>query len=364
MTPALRSTLDISFDVKAGLLVRQTHHWAALVFVAAIVVHMLRVFFTGAFRKPRELTYVIGVLMLILAIVEGFAGYSLPDDLLSGMGLAIANAVTNSVPVVGASLASLIWGGTVPTPVFESRLFIAHVLIFPVVIGTLLAVHLGLVARTHHTQFNGPRETERNVVGSPMWPRYALRSTGFLAAVAGALILLGGLVQINPVWIWGPYEPYLGSNGAQPDWYMGWLIGALRITPGFDLHIGSYTLVPNPFWGGVLFPGLVFSIVLLWPFIERRFTRDYAEHHLLDRPRERPFRTAFGVGLFLVVVTTFFAGAADRFFFSFGIPYETQVTVFRILLVLVPAAGFAITYSVCRELVALDRVKAREKDAP
>src|SRR6478609_4474319 len=126
MSEAYRSTVDISLEVKAGLLIRQTHHWAADVFVAAIVLHLLRIFFTGAFRKPRDLTYYIGLLMLMLALLEGYLGYSLVDDLLSGMGLAIGYAVLMSIPFVGANLAQLVWNGPFPgADDFESRLYIA-----------------------------------------------------------------------------------------------------------------------------------------------------------------------------------------------------------------------------------------------
>ncbi|HEY2636996.1 MAG TPA: cytochrome b, partial [Solirubrobacteraceae bacterium] len=216
---AYASTMHISFDVPAGLLLRQAHHWAALVFVAAILVHLLRVFFTGAFRKPRDLNWAIGLTLLTLAILEGFCGYSLPDDLLSGMGLAIAYGVVMSIPVVGANAAFLVWGGQFPgSESFEPRLFIAHVFIFPALLATLIGVHLAMIMRQKHSQFPGPGRRERNVVGTPLWPAYALRSAGLLFAVFSVLVLLGGLIQINPVWQWGPYDPSVGTNGAQPDW--------------------------------------------------------------------------------------------------------------------------------------------------
>src|SRR5207248_8797546 len=132
MSQAYRSAVDLSFKVRAGLFMRQTHHWAADVFVAAITLHMLRVFFTGAFRKPRDLTYFIGLAMLGTALLEGYLGYSLVDDLLSGMGLAIGYSVLMSVLFVGANLASLIWGGPFPVSFsFVSRLYLAHVLLLP-----------------------------------------------------------------------------------------------------------------------------------------------------------------------------------------------------------------------------------------
>src|SRR5204863_2518254 len=356
MTKAYASGLSLSFDIPGGLLMRQTHHWAALVFVAAIVIHLMRIFFTGAFRKPRDLNYYIGLTMLMIAVFEGYLGYSLLDDLLSGMGLAIGYGVALSVPVIGASFAALVWGGQFPgSEAFFSRMFITHVLILPVALAALITVHLILVARPHHTQFAGGRETERNVVGTPMWPGYALRSIGLFLAVAGVLFLLGGLIQINPVWLWGPYEPYQATNGAQPDWYLGWLIGPLRLMPAFDVTIGDYTLIPNPFWGGVAFPTFVFLVLFAWPTLERRFTKDDAFHHLLDRPRDAPWRTAIGVAFFAFVATVFFAGAADRAFVQIGVPYETQVWIYRGLAVVLPFVAYRVTRRVCDELRARDR---------
>ena len=357
MTHAYASVLHISFDVKAGLLIRQTHHWAANVFVAAIVLHLLRIFFTGAFRKPRDLTYLLGLGMLMLALLEGYAGYSLADDLLSGMGLAIGYSVAMSIPFVGANLANLIWDGPFPgSSSFWPRLFIVHVLVLPVLIGGLLAAHLVLVASRHHTQFKrSARESERRVVGIPAFPGQAPRSIGLMLWVFAVLFLLGGLVQINPVWLWGPYHVGDATNGAQPDWYLGWLIGALRLVPGFDLTIGHYTLVPNPFWGGVLFPALVFGVLLVWPWLERRVAGDDAFHNLLERPRDNPWRTAIGVAIVTWVFLIFVAGSADRVDVLFGLDYATQIWVYRVAVWVVPLVALFVTKRSCDELVAGER---------
>jgi ubiquinol-cytochrome c reductase cytochrome b subunit len=350
---AYHSVVDLSLDVKAGLLIRQTHHWAALVFVVAIVLHMVRVFFTGAFRRPRQLTYYGGLSMLMLAVLEGFAGYSLADDLVSGMGLAIAYSVVASIPVVGGNVATWLWAGEFPGAAqFFSRLYIAHVLLLPVAIGMLLVGHLTLIALTKHSQFPGKRASERNVVGTPLWPGYMLRTLSLFAAVCAVLVLLGGLVQINPVWLWGPYEPYQATNAAQPDWYLGWLIGALRLMPGFDVNVFGWTLIPNPFWGGLLFPLVVFGLLFAWPSIEKRVTKDRGEHHLLQRPRDNPWRTALGAGFFTWVGVVFFFGASDRLFVELGFPYRVQLWLFRVLALVAPVVVGFVAYRVCRELRA------------
>jgi ubiquinol-cytochrome c reductase cytochrome b subunit len=364
MSRAYQSTLDLSLKVKAGLLIRQTHHWAADVFVAAIVLHLLRVFFTGAFRKPRDLTYYIGLTLLLTTLLEGYLGYSMVDDLLSGMGLAIGYSVALSLPFVGAEIAQLLWGSPFPgNPEFWSRMYIAHVFLLPILLATLIGLHLFLVTARHHTQFRRRRESEWKLVGVPAFPGQVPRSLGLFFSVCAVLFLLGGLVQINPIWLWGPYDVSNGTNGAQPDWYLGWLIGALRLVPSFDVTIGNYTLVPNPFWGGALFPLLVFGILFLWPSLERRVRGDEAFHNLLDRPRDAPVRTALGAALFTFVFIPFLAGASDRVFILLGLSYNWQIWFFRALIVVGPPLAYVVTRRVCRELLAGEVVQQRRRRA-
>ncbi len=351
MSEAYRSVLDITFNVPAGLLIRQVHHWAADVFIAAIVLHLCRIFFTGAYRKPRDLNYYIGLTMLMLAILEGFAGYSLVDDLLSGMGIVIANAVALSIPVIGGQLGSTIWGGQYPgTASFFSRLEIAHVFLIPLALTALITVHLVMIMRQHHSQFPGPGRRERNVVGTPMWPAYALRSLGLMLAVAAVLFLMGGLIQINPIWQWGPYHPYLSENGAQPDWYIGWLIGALRLMPNWELVIAGRTVIPNPFFGGALFPLVVFGVMYAWPALERRFTGDRRQHDLLDRPRDRPVRTAIGAAFFSWVLVIFAVGSTDRIFFRLHVSYTAMIDFWRFGVWALPIIVLVLTLTGARGL--------------
>jgi ubiquinol-cytochrome c reductase cytochrome b subunit len=237
-------------------------------------------------------------------------------------------------------------------------MYITHVLLIPLLLATLITIHLVLVAARHHTQFReSKRHTERRIIGVPLFPGQVPRSLGLMFFVAAILFLLGGLVQINPIWQWGPFEPWLGTNGAQPDWYLGWLIGALRLMPSFDVTIGHFTLVPNPFWGGVGFPLFVLAVLLAFPWLERRVTGDRAVHNVADRPRDAPNRTAFGMAFLSFVFVVFIFGAADRIYVLFDLTYNVQLFIFRVALVVLPVLMFFVTRRWCRALQAAERVE-------
>lgn len=349
MSAAYSSVLDISFRVRAGLLIRQAHHWAALIFLAAIVVHACRIFFTGAFRRPREINWLLGITLLLLALANGFAGYSIVDDLLSGIGLRIAYSIGESIPVVGVWLVSLAFGSEFPGDAYLGRLYIAHVLVIPVLIAGVLSVHLAMVWRQKHTQFPGEGRTETNLVGSRLFPTYAARSIALFLALVGIVLLLGGLAQINPVWLWGPYKSAATTTAAQPDWYVGWLEGALRVFPPWEIRAFGY-VVPNPFFPGIVMPGIFFSIMFAYPFIERRLTGDRASHELLDRPRDHPVRTGLGVSVLSYFIVIFLAGSQDILGAATGISVQALVTGFRIALFIVPISCWIVAYYWCRAL--------------
>ncbi|MDQ3916714.1 MAG: cytochrome bc complex cytochrome b subunit [Actinomycetota bacterium] len=355
VSAAFESVMRISYEVRAGLVMRQIHHWAALVFVASIVVHTMRVFFTGAFRKPREVNWFVGVALLLLAIGMGFTGYSLPDDLLSGTGLRIAYSVLISVPFVGPYLAFLVFGGEFPTEGIISRLFVLHVMLLPALIVGLITVHLGILVRQKHTQHRGAGRTERNVVGKALWPSQVFKSAGLLLLTAAVLAFLGGLFQINPIWEFGPFDATTVSAASQPDWYLGWLEGALRLFPPFDVELGG-VLVASPFVPGVVIPGLGFTVLALWPFIEARLTGDREEHHLLDRPRDAPMRTAVGVAGLLYFAVLTIAGGNDVLALLFNVPVETMTVMLRYATFVLPLLGGLIAYRVAKDL--------RDSDTP
>ena len=349
MTAAYASILRLSFETQAGLLVRQAHHWCALVFAAAVVTHMSRVFFTGAFRKPRELNWLIGVTMLLLVIADGFTGYSLPGDALSGAGLRIANAVALSIPLVGSWLAFLAFGGPYPTAELTARLFPIHILFIPALLATLIGAHLSILWHQKHTQFPGARQRENNVVGSPLWPTYAVKSGALTLATFGILLLLGGLLEINPVWEYGPYDPWTTASPAQPDWYAGWLEGALRIGPRWAIHIGSHT-IGAPFWPGVVLPLALFSVLYAWPFVEAFLTRDRAEHELLQFPWQNPLRVSFGVWALGIGGSLLAAGSDDVQARLLHVSVQSLAWFYRVEVIVAPVIAAVVAWSVCREL--------------
>src|SRR5262245_9005834 len=343
MSEAYASTLDISFDVRGGLLMRQMHHWAAMLFIAAMLVHMMRVFLTGAFRKPRELNWVIGGLLILLGILEGFAGYSLPDDLLSGTGLRIADGLVKATPVLGTYMSFFMFGGEFPGDDIIPRLYIVHVLLIPGLLLALIGAHMLLLVFHKHTQWPGPGRTEKNVVGYPMLPVYAAKAGGFFFIVFGVTALMGGLLSINPVWKYGPYDPSKVTAGSQPDWYMGIAEGLLRIMPGIETHLWGHTLSWNIFIPGQLMPIVLLTIVLSWPFLEAWVTGDKREHHLLQRPRNAPTRTAFLAAMISIYGLLWAAGGNDILAVVFHLNLNHITYFMRVAVFVVPVLVFMLT---------------------
>jgi len=354
MSRAFASTLDISFETRGGLFVRQVHHWAALLFMAAIVVHMFRIFFTGAFRKPREINWVIGIVLFMLGAIEGFLGYSLPDDLLSGTGLRVMAALLISFPVVGTWINWLMFGGEFPGTDIIPMLYTAHILIIPAIILGLIAAHLALVWYQKHTQFPGVGRKETNVVGVRIMPVFAAKGGGFFAIVVGVIAIMGGVFQINPIWNFGPYNPAQISAGSQPDWYMGWTDGLVRIWPAWEFYLGNYT-IPAAFLPFILGLPLLTGIAAVYPWIERKMTKDYAHHNLLQRPRDVPVRTALGWMAITYFMVLLLMGGNDIFAYQFDISLNLTTWMGRIGMLILPPIAYFIAYRICIGLQRGDR---------
>ena len=355
MSAALDSTLRLSFDIRGGLLVRQIHHWAALVFVAGIGVHMLRVFFTGAFRKPRELNWVIGFILFILAMAEGFTGYSLPDDLLSGNGLRIIDGMIKGIPLIGTWTSFLLFGGEFPGTQIVGRLYTLHILLLPAILVALLVAHLMLMVITKHTQFAGPGRTTSNVVGYPMMPVYMTKMGGFFFLTFGVIVLIASLFTINPIWNYGPYDPSPVSAGTQPDWYIGFADGALRLVPP---HL-EFVLWDRTWSFNILLPlgiiGIFIVLVLIYPFIEAWVTGDKREHHIAQRPRNAPTRTAIGVAGVIFYAVLWTAASSDIIATHFHLTMEGVIHTLQALLIVGPILGSFIAKRIALALQKKDR---------
>lgn len=355
MSAAMASTLDISFDIRGGLLMRQIHHWAALLFVAAIGLHMLRIYFTGAFRKPRELNWVIGFVLFILAMAEGFTGYSLPDDLLSGNGLRIIDGMVKGIPLIGTWTSYLLFGGEFPGDQIVGRLYTLHILLLPAIVVLFIALHLMFVVVHKHTQYPGPGKTQRNVVGFPVLPVYAAKAGGFFFIVFGVIALIASLFTINPVWNYGPYDPSPVSAGTQPDWYIGFADGALRLVPP---HL-EFVWLSHTWSFNIIIPlvalGLFIVLVLVYPFIEAWITGDKREHHLLDRPRNAPTRTAIGAAGVTFYAALWAAASSDLIATHFQLTMEGVIHGLQAMLILGPIVAYFVTKRICLALQKKDR---------
>jgi len=355
MSAAMNSTLHISFDIRGGLLMRQVHHWAALLFVASIGLHMLRIFFTGAFRKPRELNWMIGFVLFVLAMAEGFTGYSLPDDLLSGNGLRIIDGLIKGLPVIGTWTSYLLFGGEFPGTEIVGRLYTLHILLLPAILVAALGVHLVLLVINKHTQFAGPGKTNDNVVGVPIMPVFAAKAGGFFFIVFGVIMLMASLFTINPIWTYGPYDPSPISAGTQPDWYIGFADGALRLVPSdWGFMIGDYTFSLN-IVAPVLVLGLFIVAVAAYPFIEGWVTGDKREHHIADRPRNAPTRTAIGAAGVTFYAVLWAAASSDIIATHFLLSIEGVIRTLQFTLILGPIVAYQITKRVCLALMKKDR---------
>ena len=355
MTKAYATTLDISFEVRGGLFVRQLHHWAALLFAASIIIHMARIFFTGAFRRPREANWVIGCMLLLLAMFEGFFGYSLPDDLLSGTGVRAAmSGIVLGIPLVGTWIHWALFGGQFPGDIIIPRLYILHVLLFPGIILALIGAHLALVWYQKHTQFPGPGRTEQNVVGVRILPIFAAKAGALFAVTFGFLAIISGIFQINPVWVLGPYNPAHVSAGSQPDIYMMWTDGLARLMPAWEVYFGNAYTIPAIFWVVVVI-GIIITVMFAYPWIEKRLTGDDAHHNLLQRPRDTPVRTGIGAMALAFYIVLTVSCMNDIIAYKFHISLNATTWMGRIGLIIVPPLAYYVAYRWALALQRSDR---------
>jgi ubiquinol-cytochrome c reductase cytochrome b subunit len=355
MSEAYQSTLNISFDVRGGLLMRQIHHWAADLFMASLTIHMLRVFFTGAYRKPREINWLIGIVLFSLGLIEGLFGYSLPDDQLSGAGLRIFEGVLQGIPIVGTYLAYFLFGGGFPGHVIVPRMYIIHVLLIPGILLALITAHLFIMFHQKHTQMPAKGNTEQNVTGQPFYPYFMAKGGAWFFFIFAALVLLATFAEINPIWLYGPYTPVAISSASQPDFYMGILEGSLRMMPAWEYNFFGYTLTLSVLIPFALPLGIVLGGAAAWPFFEQWATGDRAVHNINDRPRNAPARTGIGIAAVVFYGVCWAEGANDVIADKLQIPLYTITWIARVLVIIGPPIAFFVTKRICLGLQRKDK---------
>ena len=363
---AFESILRLSHDIPGGLLFRRIHRIAAHLFIAASVLHMLRILLTGAFRRPREINYLVGIGLITFAFAAGFTGYSLPYDSLAGTGLRIAYSELLSFPIVGDRIAFWIFGGDFPTGDVIPRFFVFHVMVLPAILIGAISVHLLLVVRQRHTQFPARGiDGHRFVLGKPLWPAQFAESATLMLWVGGLLSAAAVLVPWSDVSLIGPYVPGEVGNNAQPDWFMFWVEGALRIFPAVEFSVFGLMTISGPFIAGILLPGMVFTGLALYPFLERRVYRLTGDWHVLTNPLEIPLRAAFVVGTFGFVLIVSAAATNDILSRLWGIPIESATWFFRIVALVVPPLLAGGTYAYAKRRLRRRRraVAATEDEA-
>ena len=351
VTAAFDSTMRISFEQTGGLLVRQTHHWAALVMPASIIMQLLVTFFTGGFRRPRRLSWVLLVGAFVLTLAAGWSGYALPDDMLSGTGLRIVEGVVLSIPFIGVWAANLMFGGRFPGEILEN-LYPLHVAFAPILIAVAIVARAALALRHGQPDQPGPASGS---LGLRLWPDAVLRAAGMVGITGAVLVLLGATSTISPIWAYGPVSVGEVGAGSQPDWYMGFLDGALRLVPvGWETEwlgwtVTFATLVPLVVVGGY------FAFLIVYPYVEEWVNQDREPHHVLDRPRNVPVRTGIGVAGALFYGILWGAASADIVSTEFSVPFETIITTLQVALLLGPPLAFEATRRLCVGLQRKDR---------
>ncbi|MGF9753914.1 cytochrome b N-terminal domain-containing protein [Microvirga sp. 0TCS3.31] len=354
VSSAYASTLHLSLEVRGGLLVRQAHHWAALVLPASLMLQLFSTFVTGAFRKPRRGMWLLLFATFVLTLAAGVTGYAMPDDSLSGTGLRIMHGMMLGIPVVGTPLAFLLFGGEFPGRILET-LYPLHVFVLP----SLMVVVVGLRLRLAYRR--GPLVDARSRDDRDAMPTpgaTVARSGGLFLIAAGVLVIMGGTMTVGPIWLYGPAESDTAAAGSQPDWYMGFLDGALRLVPpGWEFVLWGRTwplalLVPL----GVV--GVFLMLVAIYPFLEGWLSHDDQEHHVLDRPRDNPTRTGAGVAGAVFYGALLFSGGVDVIATELHASFNSLIYFFRATILLGPALAFFVTRAICMGLQDRDGTKA------
>ncbi len=349
---AFVSVLHITYDIPYGMFLRRMHHWAAHLFVASIGLHMLRVFFTGAYRNPRELNWLVGGVLALLAIFAAYTGYSLPFDEFASTATGIGYSIAKSVPIFGGVLSKIVFGGEYPSSATVPRFYFLHVFIIPAAIAIMIAIHMALLVRQKHTEATrdedvvGESVVEKDddsyIVGLPLYPNQTAVSAVVFFLTLATLSLLAGFLPVHNVAEYGPNDPSSTPTLIMPDWFLMWVFGFLKLMPAwlsFTIPILDIT-VSTEFLSGIVLPGIVFLLVFAWPFIDYRKT---PTHFTVD-PISRPWQTAVGVAAVVFIMIASIGGMNNILADIINVQSSVINPVLQVLLVFAPIAAGLVTY--------------------
>jgi ubiquinol-cytochrome c reductase cytochrome b subunit len=348
---AFASVVRISEDLPGGLLLRRVHVAASHVFLLSIVFHLLRVLATGAFRRPRLGNHLVGIGLLLVALLFAYTGELMPFSLVAASSLRIFEAVIGSIPFLGEPLSNLLIGPELPSERVLIGSWVLHVFLLPGAFTVLLAWHLWLVHRRTPALERRPDVDVRTTgVGCPLWPDAVARFGLLTAALAGLLLVSSVLIPWADIELEGPFFAAEATNSVHPAWVLFFTTGSLRIIPAIDVVILGIRIT-NVLVAAVVIPGILVTMVAIYPFLERKLLGDHGEHHELDHPLDVPLRAGVVTGMTTFAAILTLGAGVDVLSFWLVAPVEGVVTAFRIALVVVPITAVVIAVTASKRRV-------------
>ena len=336
--PAAYASVLYIDSLPFGKVIRSVHHWSAHIMVAAAFLHLLRILLSGAYKKPREINWFLGLALLGVVVFTAFTGYSLPYDAFSVTATQIGYGIGASIPYIGEWIAQLIFGGEFPTLHSLPRLYSLHVLWLPLTLMALIGLHMLIMIKQKHTQ---PRYAKAvapgKILGVPMMPMQVSVMTLLFLLYLGVLFILGGSIIAHPIEAYGP--PSTSTPAVKPDWYFLWIYGILQIIPNtWVIPLPGGAEINPEFIGGVLVPGILGLVAVILPFVDNRKTK----MRYVELPSRHPMRTSVTVGILVFFLVATLAGWKQEL----GLSNATLWT----MLISFPLLAWWVTYVIMRAI--------------
>ena len=338
MVPAAYASILYIDSLPVGAVIRSAHHWSAHIMIAAAFLHLIRILLSGAYKKPREVNWFVGLGLIGLAIVTAFTGYALPNDAFAEAATKVGYNIALAVPWIGEWIAQVVFGGSFPTERSIPRLTMIHALWLPLLLLGLIGVHLLVMIKQKHTQPAYAEEVAPGkILGVPLMPHQALMMGAIFLIYMGLVFVLAGLMPAHPVEAFGPPSPTADVDPT-PDWYFFWIYGILKMIPNsWEFTLWGGVFGPQ-FWGGVLIPGLLGGVAALLPFLDTRKTK----MRYVELPSHHPWRTGSVIGLLVFFIVATMAGYMEGL--------NLSISLLWTLLIGGPILATVVTYAIMTAL--------------